>query len=479
MFLPKRPFLILLAFLYFLNLNAKTNPLINTPSLSPDGQTLAFNYQGDIWTVSINGNNLKRLTIHEAYDTNPFWSSDGKTIAFQSNRFGNYDIFTIPANGGLPNRITYHSSDDIITDFTSDGTILFYTFRNYVEVEREPEIHSVSSKGGTPFRFMDALGFDATISPNGKYVAFTKGYCRIEREAYKGPANRDIWLYDIDKDQYHQLTTFEGQDLSPQWANNSTIYFQSARDGVYNVHRLLIDETGKKAGTVERITSYDALGLFSFDLSQNGKDLIMVSGDQLSKMDASTKKSSAINLEINSDYRFDPKERKTFSDKASDVAVSPNGTYRAIVIRGEIFIVENDSDKSKTINVSNSPYRDESPVWLSDDVLLFVSDRNGAYNLFAVSSSDAENKTIFTSLKHKTVQLTDSALDISNLVLAPDKKSIAFNKGNGELIVASISEEGKLSNEKTLVDTWDRPSNVAWSPDSKWISYNHSDLYFN
>jgi hypothetical protein len=51
--------------------NTQNNPLINYPSLSPDGNKIAFNYQGDIWTATIDGEELKRLTIHEAYDTNP------------------------------------------------------------------------------------------------------------------------------------------------------------------------------------------------------------------------------------------------------------------------------------------------------------------------------------------------------------------------------------------------------------------------
>ena len=42
---------------------AQNNPLIHTPSLSPDGKIIAFNYQGDIWTVDLNGENLKRMPV--------------------------------------------------------------------------------------------------------------------------------------------------------------------------------------------------------------------------------------------------------------------------------------------------------------------------------------------------------------------------------------------------------------------------------
>ena len=458
---------------------AQNNPLIHTPSLSPDGKIIAFNYQGDIWTVDLNGENLKRLTIHEAYDTNPIWSTDGKTIAFQSDRFGNDDVFTISVNGGIPKRITYHSSNDQVTDFTSDGTIYFTTAREFVQLEREPEDQYVSANGGTPFRLLNAVGFDATLSPNKKFIAFTRGSCRIEREAYKGPANRDVWVYDIKNDKYHQITTFEGQDLAPQWANNNTIYFQSALSGKYNVHKVSIDENGQKTGDISQITFLKDMGIYSFSLSKNGTDLVMVSGDNVSTVNVNTKKVTPINITINSDYRFDPIERKTFTADASEIAVSPNGKLSAVVIRGEIFIIENDPDKSRAVNVSNSAYKDEDVTWLNDNTLLFVSDRNGTNNIYCISSNDTTNKNIFTSLKHKITQITNSKDGNTNIKIAPNKRQIAYNNGYGKLIVAAISEDAKISNEITLVNGWDTPSGIAWSPDSKWVTYSLSDLYFN
>ena len=203
--------------LIYISFSFAQNPLINNPSVSPNGTELAFNYQGDIWVAGINGNNARRLTVHEAYDTNPLWSHDGKSIAFQSNRYGNSDIFIISSEGGLPKRITFHSASDVLTDYTADGNIIFLTRRDFAQVEREYETHIVSNDGGTPARYMNTVGFDSKLSPNGKFIVFVKGNCRIQREAYRGPANRNIWLYDIAKDAYMQLTTYDGNDFYPQW----------------------------------------------------------------------------------------------------------------------------------------------------------------------------------------------------------------------------------------------------------------------
>ncbi len=455
------------------------NPLINFPAVSPNGQSIAFNYQGDIWTCNVDGQNIKRLTIHKAYDTNPIWSFDGESIVFTSDRYGNDDVYVIPSTGGAPKRITYHSTNDVATDYTKDGSILFSTDRYFAQVEWEDEIHKINENGGTPVRFMNALGVQATLSPNGKFVAFVKGSCRIQREAYRGPANNDIWLYDIEKDAYKQLTTFKGQDFYPQWGDNATIYFQSARSGTYNIHKINIDKSGKKQGEVTAMTTFDRIGIFSFHLSRNGKDAVMVSGDHVYLLDTATKQQKEVKINLSSDYRLDPIEHKTYSGQIRDIALSPNGEYSAVVIRGEIFVRENKKDKSRTVNVSKSAYRDRMPVWLNDSTLVFVSDRDGQNDLYLVKSADDKEFDLFKTLKHEVIRLSKTNAPESNPVRSPNGKLLAFNRGRGQLIVASIDEKGKLSNENLLLNGWSTPTNISWSPDSKWIAYSLQDLEFN
>ena len=455
------------------------NPLVNNPSVSPNGTELAFNYQGDIWVSSINGDNARRLTVHEAYDTNPLWSHDGKSIAFQSNRYGNSDIFIISSQGGLPKRITFHSASDVLTDYTADGNIIFSTRRDFAQVEREYETHIVSDDGGTPARYMNTVGFDSKLSPNGKFIVFVKGNCRIQREAYRGPANRNIWLYDIANDAYMQLTTYDGNDFYPQWGDDSTIFFQSSRTGKYNIHKISIDGTGKMVGAIQPVSDFKNMGIFSFNVSANGKYIVAVQGDKVFTINKETGAKNEVSMNIASDYRFDPVEHKTYTNRISEIAISPDGKLSALVIRGELFIRTTDKDNKKTVNVSKSAYRDRMPAWLNDSTLVFVSDRDGQSDLYVLTSGDDQEPSLIESLKHKVERLTKTDENESDPVIAPNGKSISYIKGRGQLIVADINEKGKLSNQKTLLDGWDTPSGVSWSPDSKWLAYNLSDLDFN
>jgi Tol biopolymer transport system component len=70
------------------------------PAISPDGQTIAFTYMGDLYRVATSGGVATALTSHPAQDFMPVWSHDGRQIAFASDRHGNFDLFVIPATGG-------------------------------------------------------------------------------------------------------------------------------------------------------------------------------------------------------------------------------------------------------------------------------------------------------------------------------------------------------------------------------------------
>ena len=84
------------------------NPLwMRYTAISPDGQTILFCYKGDIWSVPSAGGTAIPLTLTDSYEYCPVWSHDGKTIAFASDRTGNFDVFVMPATGGEARRLTY------------------------------------------------------------------------------------------------------------------------------------------------------------------------------------------------------------------------------------------------------------------------------------------------------------------------------------------------------------------------------------
>src|SRR5207248_7812696 len=96
------------------------------PDISPDGKLVAFSYLGDLWVVETIGGVARPVTMHEAHDILPAFSPDGRSLAFSSNRHGNYDVFVVPVEGGKPRRLTFDSASDQVCGWSPDGKKILF-----------------------------------------------------------------------------------------------------------------------------------------------------------------------------------------------------------------------------------------------------------------------------------------------------------------------------------------------------------------
>ena len=72
---------------------------LSNPCLTPDGQTVVFSFEGDLWKAGIKDGQAVRLTAMQGYETNAKISPDGKWIAFSGRQLGNADVFIMPLAG--------------------------------------------------------------------------------------------------------------------------------------------------------------------------------------------------------------------------------------------------------------------------------------------------------------------------------------------------------------------------------------------
>ncbi|MBQ0093421.1 MAG: PD40 domain-containing protein, partial [Bacteroidales bacterium] len=103
-------------------ISAASTPLwLRDVKISPDGEKILFCYKGDIFVVASEGGAAQRLTSLPSYEQTPFWSPDGSTIAFASDRNGSHDVYTMPCEGGAATRLTCNSATELPIGFTPDG----------------------------------------------------------------------------------------------------------------------------------------------------------------------------------------------------------------------------------------------------------------------------------------------------------------------------------------------------------------------
>jgi imidazolonepropionase-like amidohydrolase/Tol biopolymer transport system component len=77
--------------------------------VSPDGKEVAFDLLGDLYTVPITGGEAKALTHDVAWQMQPRYSPDGKTIAFTSDQGGGDNLWIMNRDGSNPRAVTKES----------------------------------------------------------------------------------------------------------------------------------------------------------------------------------------------------------------------------------------------------------------------------------------------------------------------------------------------------------------------------------
>ncbi|MFC1573497.1 hypothetical protein ACFL6M_07880, partial [Candidatus Eisenbacteria bacterium] len=183
-----------------------------TPAPSPDGSSIAFSYQGDIWVVPREGGEARRLTVHPAYDAIPIWSPDGRHIAFRSDRDGNQDVYVIPMEGGRIFRLTWHNDYDMPTGWTPDSKSVILQTSRHVFDRGNWAAFAVPLEGGTPSAVLPTGARSSVISPDGRRMAYVRGSVYWWRRGYEGSGRYRLWLYEMEE----PLGSVGGRNTGPR-----------------------------------------------------------------------------------------------------------------------------------------------------------------------------------------------------------------------------------------------------------------------
>ena len=394
-------------------------------AVSPDGQTLAFGWAGDIWTVPIAGGAATRLTVHPANDSHPVWSRDGQYLAFSSDRHGADNVFIMGRDGRDVRRLTFADRPEIPTDFSPDGEWIYFQARREADVGREPRIYKVPATGGQSSRALDCYGTDARVSPDGTQLAFARGSSTWGRRGYRGSANYDVYIYAAHSDTFTRLTDFDGLDRQPIWdAAARGVYFLSDRDGSVNVWYQPV--AGGNAEPITRMTGDDVR---DFSVSVDGQTLAFTQWDQIYVMATADRRARVIEVTAGDDAAANDVELRTFAKDADEMEVAPDGKEIALVVHGEIYVIKTDEEKL-TRRVTNSSARDQDVTWSPDGkALFFVSDSTGKEEIYRATSAEEPVQPLSDSLRFRIEQVTDDpALDTGPAV-SPDGMQLAFIRG--------------------------------------------------
>lgn len=476
----KKKLLAILAIASVVPVASAITPLwLRDVQISPDGSTIAFTYKGDIYTVPSRGGSATRLTSMPSYESNPVWSPDGKSIAFASDRNGNFDIYAVDTAGGQARRLTSNSASEIPEAFSPDGKYVLFSASIQDPVEsalfpssRMTELYKVPVKGGSTVQVLGTPAKMMSYLPDGKRFLYqdVKGFEDEWRKHHTSSVTRDIWLYDPVKSMHVNLTDRGGEDRNPVMAaDGNTFYFLSERNGrTMNVYSATI-ENPKDAKAVTdfkihpvRFLSRDVNGMLCF--TYDGEIYTMPEGGKPSK----------VAIDIISDTEEGITRLPVRS--LTSVAFSQDGKQAAFTSRGDLFVTSVEYPSTKQVTVTAAA--EKSPTWSKDGKsIVYQSDRDGYATLYqAKLGNESDPNFSNATLIEETRLFSDDGHERMHPQFSPDGKKLAFVYDRHQLAVMDMdSKKTKILTDARLNPQTNGRISYAWSPDSKWIALEIND----
>jgi TolB protein len=206
------------------------------------------NHHEEIFTLGIDGSDLRRITDNNFWDLYPAWSPDGSRVAFLSQRDSSLGIYVMNADGGDVRPLYDSSSHEADIDwmggqivFTKDSSIwIMQDDGSGVRQMTNPPKAGEWGNANLPFG-----DYDPRISPDGARVIFER---LVNDRSPHG--NYDFFVVDTAGSNEFQLSHLGYSQGLAGWSSSGDqiLYILAAIDaaGQYDLHLMNTDGTGNR-----------------------------------------------------------------------------------------------------------------------------------------------------------------------------------------------------------------------------------------
>jgi tricorn protease len=429
--------------------------MLSQPAVS--AERLAFVYASDIWTCDLQGKEVRRITAAVGLKANPFFSPNGKWIAFSAQVAGNWDVYIVSSEGGIPKRLTWHPLADLVQGFTPDGKSVLFTSPRSVYTNRYTQLFTVPVEGGVEQRLLIPHANRAVFSPDGSKIAYNPlAPPFLQWKRYRGGQASQIWLFDVASHAVEKVPqpASRANDFGPMWMGD-TVYFRSDREGEFNLYSF-----NSKTKAIRRLTDHADFPIAS--ASAGGGHIAYEQAGYLFLFDPATGTSKRLPIGIAADLTQTRERYVKGAKYAREGSLSPAGVRVALNFRGEIVTVP--VDKGDVRNLTNTTgVHERGPIWSPDGRSIgYFSDGSGEWKLEVRNQDNKGEPRVF--------KLTGAGF-YDRASWSPDSKHIVYCDNSRTIYWLDLAS-GAI--KKVASAYFYSPSNTLrprWSPDSKWITY--------
>lgn len=423
------------------------------PTIS--GERIVFVAEDDLWMAPTTGGRAWRLTAAVGEESRPFFSPDGRLIAYVGHAEGPSEVHVMPADGGPSRRLTYEGVPCAVAGWSRDGSMILYGSSAGRPIARDTWLREVSPHGGLsatlPFGPASAIAFGA----NGGVVLGRNTADPARWKRYRGGTAGDLWVDQNGKGRFKRLLTLNGNIAAPCWVAGR-IFFLSDHEGVGNIY-----STDRKGAGLRRHTDHE--DYYARSLSSDGRRLVYHAGADLYLLDPAEEHPTRIEIDLGSsrtqrDRRFVSPGR--FLQSAS---LKKDGSGVAVTVRGKAFTFAN-WDGAVLQHGALDGIRYRLLTWLNDDK-----------RLVAAASGDADTEKLIVITADGSEPVRELGLDVGRVVsleVSPVGALIALTNHRNEVMTVNV---GAKRPRRRILDQseFGGIDGIAWSPDGRWLAYGY------
>lgn len=458
------------------------------PTVSADGERIAFSYMGQIWVVSSKGGDALPYSDREFYSSYPVWSSDGESLAFASKQYGNFDIFVMSAKGGgKAKRVTYYSSEDIPYAFSKDSQKILFSSKRIADTISATyiapalaakQLYSVDKESGKERLEMPIPAIETSVGDDGRYILYSDNPSMVEvyRKHEISDGTKNIWIYDTKTKKHERLTFFRGTDRNPVWApDQKSFYFLSDRSGSLNVWHSEL----RGAKEAKQITFHKNHPVRFLSVSKGGVIVYGYDG-RIWRLNPQEREPQKVEVKITQASMQSYSRPISSMQDIGNIAVSPNGVELAVIVRGEVFVVSTLTGKSR--RVTNTAQK-ESHVSFSNGgrSLLYASERDGSWKIYESFIPHTKDALFLEAAQIRERVVVSSELDLFAPLSSHDGSKIAYIEDRKRIKVfdRATGKTYTVFEDPTTYMYFDNELPFSWSKDDKFLAVTSGSFLGN